>query len=129
MVIVDTSVWVQAFRVPGSVEKREVEALIRAGEVAMVGVIFAELMRGARDRDGFRDLEEDLDAIPFLEADKQSWRRAGVLLFNLRRQGLTVPLTDAVIAAIAIGGGHEVYTLDEHFQRVPELTLHAATAK
>ncbi len=123
-VIVDTSVWVQAFRAPGSVEKQEVERLIRAGQVAMVGVVFAELMHGARDAQDLRYLEEDLDAFPFLDTDKNIWRRAGLLLFDLRCQGLTVPPTDAVIAAIAVEGGHEVYTLDEHFQRVPGLRLY-----
>lgn len=125
-VIVDTSVWVQAFRTPGSVEKQEVERLIRAEKVAMVGVVYAELMHGARHAEELRYLEEDLDAIPFLDANKDIWRRAGLLLFDLRRQGLTVPPTDAVIAAIALEGGHEVYTLDEHFQRVPGLRLHEA---
>lgn len=123
-VIADTSVWVQAFRTPNSVEKEEVERLIRAGELAMVGVVLAELVRGARDEKELGVLEEKLGALPFLEAGKEIWRLAGRLLFDLRRQGVTLPLADTLIAALALEGGHQVYSLDEHFQRVPGLRVY-----
>ena len=125
-VIIDTSVWVQAFRVATSVEKESVERLIRDGDAVMVGVVYAELVRGARDEGEFGLLEERLQAIPFLEASKETWRQAGRLLFDLRRRGQTISLPDALIAALALEGGHQVYTLDEHFQRVPGLGLHEA---
>lgn len=128
MVIIDTSVWVEYLRVPDSVKGEEVERLIRAGAVAMVGAVYAELVHGARDDIEFRRLEEDLKAFPFLEARQETWQRAGRLLFDLRRRGLTVPLADALIATIALMGGHEVYTLDEHFQRVPGVKLHEPKA-
>lgn len=123
-VIVDTSVWVQAFRSPNSVEKQEVERLIRSGQAMMLGIVSTELLRGARDERELEALERRLGALPFLELSKETWREAGMLLFHLRRQGLSVPLPDALIAAIALEGGHEVYTLDEHFRRVPGLRLH-----
>lgn len=126
LVIIDTSVWIQYFRDPDSAEGDEVERLINAGEVAMVGAVYAELVQGARSEKEVLDLEYDLDAFPFLETKKDIWRRAGRLLFDLRRQGLTVPVTDVLIAAVALEGGHHVYTLDEHFRRVPGLRLHEA---
>ncbi len=126
LVIIDTSVWVQYFRARDSVEGEEVERLISGGEVAMVGAVYAELVHGARDEKELRRLEDDLNAFPFLDADKWIWRSAGRLLFDLRRQGLAMSLADAFIAAIALEGGHQVYTLDEHFQRVPGLRLYAA---
>ncbi|MDO8690019.1 MAG: PIN domain-containing protein [Dehalococcoidia bacterium] len=124
--IVDTSVWVQAFRAPNSVEKAEVERLIKSGQAAMVGIVATELLRGARDRREFEALEGRLGALPFLELSRNGWQAAGRLLFELRHQGLTVPLPDAIIAAMALEGGHEVYTLDDHFRRVPGLRLHEA---
>lgn len=125
-VIVDTSVWVQAFRAPNSVEKEEVERLIRSGQAVMVGIVGAELLRGARDDRELETLEGRLGALPFLEVSKKTWQEAGRLLFHLRRQGLSVPLPDAIIAALALEGGYQVYTLDEHFRRVPGLRLFEA---
>ena len=124
--IVDTSVWVQAFRAPNSVEKSEVERLIRSGQAAMVGIVATELLRGARDERELDALEGRLGALPFLEVSRSGWQEAGRLLFHLRQQGLSVPLPDALIAALALDGGHEVYTLDQHFRRVPGLRLHEA---
>lgn len=124
--IVDTSVWVQAFRVPNSVEKAEVERLIRSGQAVMVGIVVTELLRGARDERELEALEARLGALPFIQMSSKVWQEAGRLLFHLRARGLSVPLPDAIIAALALEGGHEVYTLDEHFQRVPGLRLHEA---
>lgn len=124
-VIVDTSVWVRSFRSPDSPEKTEVERLLVEGDGVMVGPVYTELLRGARDEDQFRLLEDRLQGMPFLEASRDTWRRAGRLLFDLRRQGLTIPLADALIAALALEHQCHVYSMDEHFRMVPGLKLHA----
>ncbi len=125
-VVVDTSQWVQYFRVAASAEAAEVRRLLALGEVVMVGVVYAELLRGARDETQFRALEEQLDALPFLEMTIATWRGAGRILSDLQRRGLTIPLPDAAIAATALERGHRVYTRDDHFQRIPGLELHTA---
>ena len=127
-VIVDSSAWIEYFRDPDSAHGDEVERLVKDGDAILVGVVYAELLRGARNEGELRSLDERLEALPFLEAGRETWRRAGQLLFDLRRQGLTIPLTDAVIAALALEGDHRLYTLDEHFQRVPGIRLHQAGA-
>ncbi|MBI2861187.1 MAG: PIN domain-containing protein [Chloroflexi bacterium] len=127
-VIVDTSAWVQYFRVPDSSDGDEVERLISDGEVVMVGVVYTELLQGARSEEEFITVEEKLDALPFLEAGKETWRQAGRLLQYLRRQGQIIPLADALIAVLALEGNHQVFTMDNHFQRVPGLRLYEAKA-
>lgn len=126
-VIVDTSVWVRSFRVRDSAEKREMERLIQNHDVIMVGVVYAELLRGARDERELRTLEETLGDLPFLDTNKETWRRTGSLLLDLRRRGLIIPLADAVIATQALEGDHQLYTLDDHFRRVPGLRLYEAS--
>ncbi len=123
-VIVDHSAWLQDFRGPDSVEGDEVERLIKDGDAIVVGIVYAELTRGARNQDELHLLEQRLDALPFLDMNKETWRRVGRLLFDLRRQGLTLPPTDALIAAQALESDHDLYTLDEHFQQVAGLRLH-----
>lgn len=48
MVIADTSVWIPFFNDPASPEKRELDALIDADDLALVGVVLAELIQGCR---------------------------------------------------------------------------------
>ncbi len=123
-VVVDTSQWVQYFRIGASAEAAEVDRLLALGEVVMVGVVYAELLCGARDETQFRALEQQLDALPFLEMTTATWRDTGRILSDLQQEGLTIPLPDAAIAALALEQALQVYTRDDHFQRIPGLELH-----
>ena len=124
MVIIDTSIWVQAYRVQASPERAEVERLVQSGEAATLGLILAEVLRGARSETEFDEITEELLATRLLDSNQQTWILAGRILFDLRLRGQTIPLPDAVIAAHALAGDHELYSLDEHFSRVPGLKLH-----
>jgi predicted nucleic acid-binding protein len=53
------------------------------------------------------------------------WKRAGLLGLDLRRNSVILPLSDLVIAAVAIHHGMEVYSTDPHFQQIPGLRLFA----
>jgi|DewCreStandDraft_3_1066083.scaffolds.fasta_scaffold05407_3 predicted nucleic acid-binding protein len=123
-IVVDTSVWVNFFRLPGSPEGEELAELLENGQAAMVAVVLAELMRGARDEAELEFLEETLGALPFLEAQQQTWKRAGRLLFQMRRSGVNLHLADALIATVAQENGCPVYSLDEDFGRIPNLQIH-----
>lgn len=65
-----------------------------------------------------------LSGLRFLETRFSTWKSAGELSASLRREGLTLPLSDLVIAALAFEHRCEVFTLDPHFEQVPGLTLH-----
>jgi predicted nucleic acid-binding protein len=124
MIIVDTSIWVAFFRWPDSPEAQEVRSLLRNKAVLMLGIIMGELLQGTQSEQETIALQEALDGPAYVEASKDLWREAGFLSARLRRQGRGIPLADALVAAIALRGNHEIYTLDEHFQRVPGLALH-----
>ena len=47
-IILDTSVWIQYFRDGSSAESQDVSSLIASDRVVLVGVVYAELLRGAR---------------------------------------------------------------------------------
>ena len=126
-VIIDTSVWAQYFRIPASPEGAEVRRLLEAGEAGeavMVRIVYAELLRGARDDGQFTTLEEELDAVPFVDATRTTWSLAERILADLRRQGAVIPLADAAIVAVALENGFRVFTNDQHFQRISGLRLY-----
>jgi predicted nucleic acid-binding protein len=107
-----------------SLEKREVTNLISSGEAGIVGIVFAEVLRGARTEREFEEMTEELLAAEFIGDDLDSWLMASRIMLQLKFQGQTIPLPDALIGAQALQGGHSVYTLDSHFQRVAGLNLH-----
>ncbi|MBI4337181.1 MAG: PIN domain-containing protein [Chloroflexi bacterium] len=124
MVIVDTSVWVQFLRVKGSLEHLELDRLLVRGQAAVVGVVLAEVLQGARSQQEFEGLRQRLWAVPYVGETRETWVHVGSLSYQLRQQGLALAPVDLLIAALALEHGHEVYTLDEHFQRVPGVKLH-----
>lgn len=124
MVIADTSVWIPFFNRPGSSEKAALDLLIDAEEVALVGIVLAELLQGCRDRSERDMLADALLALPYYEVTQSTWLQAGDLSTPLLRRGITLPLSDLVIAALAIEQNCQVYSLDAHFKRIPELQLY-----
>lgn len=124
--MVDTSYWVEYFNRPGTEESSLVRGLIRDDRAALTGVILAELLQGARTREELFELWSALGAVDRVETTGEVYARAGRLGFDLRRLGVTVPITDCIIAAAAESIGGLVLTLDRHFEeltRVADLEL------
>ena len=103
--------------------------MIDADEVVLVGVILAELLQGCRSREERDELAEGLLALPYLEVNQTTWLKAGNLSWALLRKGVTLPLSDLVIAALAIEHHCRVYSLDLHFKKIPELLLYTHPAR
>jgi len=63
------------------------------------------------------------NTIPCLAVTQEDWLTTGKLLHHLRSKGLTIPLTDALIAVVAKRHNMSVLTLDKHFQHLPVTCL------
>jgi len=121
VIIADTSVWIPFFNRPRSTEKQALDLLIDADEVALVGVVLAELLQGCRSRKEREEVEEGLLALPYLEMTRETWIMAGEISSPLLRKGVTLPMSDLVVAAIALEHRCRVYSLDAHFEKIPGL--------
>jgi len=124
VVIADTSVWIPFFNRPESPEKQAIDALIDEDRLALAGIVLAELLQGCRTPKEADTILGKLTGVRFLETRFSTWKQAGELSASLRRKGVTVPLSDLIIAALALEHRCEVYTLDPDFERIPGLTLH-----
>lgn len=121
-VIIDTSVLISFLR--GEKAKEEVVKLLRENRAYITGIIMAELIQGLknlREEDLIIDLFKGLN---ILEVTTEIWIKAGKLSLNLRRQGKTIPLTDAAIAILSIEHYLEIYTFDRHFELIDGVKLY-----
>lgn len=120
--IVDTSIWVEYFqgRLP---DAAAVERGLGQETVFVTGPIIAELLQGVRTPAEADQLRRCIDAIPYEECRLEDWLAAGETAFTLRRKGVTVPLTDLVIAMVARRIGAAVYSLDKHFTQIDGVDL------
>ena len=125
MIIADANVWIDFFKRPNDRLSELLDELISEGRVAVVGVVLTELLRGARSESEFRVMNHVLDGPDYIEMRRNDWARAGRISMELDAAGRRIPVTDALIAAIALEGQHEVLTRDKrHFERVPGLRLY-----
>ena len=124
MVIADTSAWIAFQTKPDSKLGREFDALLADDEIVMVGPVLAELLQGARSESDFSFFAERLGALAFLEADQETWIKAGELNYQLRARGRIIPMADLIVSALAIQHDIPVYTSARDYQEVPGLQIY-----
>jgi len=123
-IIVDTCVWIEFFRRPESDLTVHLKGLLRERRVAMVGMVLAEILQGIKVQKEARLVKESLKKLPYLEMTRDIWEQAGKISAVLRKKGSTIPLSDLIIASLALSSGYEVFTTDPHFERVHGLKFY-----
>ena len=126
-IIVDTCVWNEFFREPESEFTFHLKGLLRERKVIMVGMVMAEILQGVKAPKEANLVEQSLAKLRYLEITRDIWVTAGEISASLRGTGITVPLSDLIIAAIALSGNHEIFTIDPHFNKIDKLRLHNIT--
>lgn len=121
-VLVDTSCWIEYFNRPGTPAAIAVQDAVKEDRASLTGVILAELSQGARTGDELSGLRAALGAVRWVETSREIYERAGGIGFELRRRGVTIPITDCVIAAAAEYIGGRILTLDAHFEDISEVS-------
>ncbi len=115
MKLVDTSSWIEYLRDRESEAGDRVELLVLSGEAAWCDMTLVELwhgVRGAREKRELTEMEKEINRLP---VEGPVWRLASRLALRCREKGLTVPISDLVIAACAVHHGLDLEYCDRHF--------------
>ena len=123
-VLVDTSIWIEYFNKPDSRAGESLENLLKAGRVFCAGAVLTELLQGAKIEREFKLILESVTALPFLETKLTTWIDAGRISFSLRKKGVTIPVTDIILASLALESHCLIFTLDPHFKKIPGIKLY-----
>ena len=122
IVLVDSSIYIQLLRRgvdPSAALLEQMETL----NLVTCGVVQVEVLRGLRNPNIKRKLEEFMNVMIFVTTDNRLWAETVELAWKLDRKGRVLPPTDLLIAACALRSGAEVLTLDKHFEDIPDLPL------
>jgi len=122
VILVDTSVWIAAFRDAGGKEARQLSLLLDADEVALSIPVFLEVLAGASraEREGLRNI---LTALPLFYPTNQTWQRAERWIDAASDLGERFGFADLLIGAIAAEQEASLWSLDTDFERMARLKL------
>ena len=117
-VIWDTCVWIDYFRNKNFKYSENLEFLIFDGKLNTCGVIIAELISGTRSKKEANIIEQTLCSLEVVELNYKTYIHAGFMRGNMLKKGITLPLTDTIIACACIISGCYLLSYDKHFQQI-----------
>jgi len=120
MIVVDTSVWINAFRDQNSSEARRLSQLLDDDNVAIAAPIRIEILSGARRADLPR-LSRMLSALPTFYPSEATWQRIEEWFGTIKSAGDQFGVGDLLIAAIGAEHHSAIWSLDTNFIRTGKL--------
>lgn len=123
MLLVDSSVWIDRSRGIETDGTRYVDMRDGQEEIALTGVIYQEVLQGARSDRGFDALREMLSAMLLLEPREWStYEIAAILYRRARKAGFTIRKpNDCLIAAVALEHGALLVHNDRDFHALAQV--------
>jgi hypothetical protein len=117
MLLLDSSVWIDAHRGRATAATRYVESRDDQEEIATTGVIFQEVLQGVRDEKEYEHVRQLLWSTLILEPRELStYEVAAQLYLRARKKGLTIRKPkDCLIAALALEHGALLVHNDRDF--------------
>lgn len=125
--MVDTSIWLEFFRVRESPYAEALDRLLEDELVCTANLIKAEIIPGARTPKQFRELKDYFNALPLAPDPASLWQEIIDVQFQLKRVGINgISIPDLIIAVVARANNKIIFTKDSDFQlirRVLSVTL------
>ncbi|WP_332825855.1 type II toxin-antitoxin system VapC family toxin [Ramlibacter sp.] len=123
MLLIDSSVWIDRARGAETDATRYVEMREDHEEVALTGVIYQEVLQGARSERGFEALRDMLSAMLLLEPREWSTYEIAATLYRRARQAgfIIRKPNDCLIAAVALEHGALLVHNDRDFNALAQV--------
>lgn len=123
MIVVDTSIWVEAFSNQATPHVEVLsEMILNRREIFLTPTILQETLQGIRNDDDFERLKYRFGGFPLLLPDAEEMAIQSATLYRqLRKKGVTIRKSnDCLIAAYAIHHGAEVFHNDRDFDLISQ---------
>lgn len=118
MTLIDSSAWIEYYKPTGDTQiQRAVYTAIQNDEAAINGVILVEIAGFVREKERSLILT-DFSALHSLPLVDSVFQRAVTICSDMREKGITVPPTDAIIAACALESNAYILHRDNHFNEI-----------
>ncbi len=114
MILIDTNLLIDYLKGSDTI----LGDLIEIEETAICGIVLAELIHGINsdsEKELIHDAVKDFEWIPI---EDTIWRAVGINLNKLKKNGLTIPFQDVVLATLCIDKKIKIATKDKHFEKI-----------
>jgi predicted nucleic acid-binding protein len=118
--LVDTGAWIGFFRGIPAIRNLLAKLIVK-DEIFTSGPILYELLQGIRSPEEKKQVKEALLSTNYLEMTSNDWEEAASLTSTLRGKGITLPMTDILIAHLGKTRNLEILSFDPHFDQIPDL--------
>ena len=119
MILADTNIFIDFWNNP----TEDLKNVFIKEDIAVCGVVRAELLHGAVSAKDFANITTMLEAFDEFNLEIPDWQILGDCLYNLRKKGISVPFSDAIIATIALKHGIPIWTGDRHFLLIQSVLI------
>ncbi len=123
VVLIDTSVWIAAFRGTPQPVAEITKKLILDDLALTCSPVLFEIRRGLRASECERIMSV-MHAIVRFPMEEEDWELAGTLDASLRSRGITIPPMDVLIAQVCLKQKIPIFTLDKHFEGIENLKVY-----
>ena len=133
MIVVDTTVWIDFLEARRTTFDHHLTELLETdAPIALVDVVYCEILQGIRDEEAYVRTRADLRVHPILRPrGLETFEAAANLYRAARRRGLTIRRSsDCIIAATCLEADAEIYHNDRDFDalaRVSKLSVYRPT--
>lgn len=118
-ILIDTSAWIESFRKSGNIGlQQKIREFLDSSLIATTNIIILELLQGCRDRKEYDAMKTRLESLELLSISDRVWETAYEAGYSLKKDGLTVPTVDLVIASIARTYDYKLVHHDRHFSLI-----------
>jgi predicted nucleic acid-binding protein len=128
MFLIDTNILIDALK-SRRARLEFLQRLSRSEPLAFCSIVVAELFAGLATQAEVSKARADLlDTIVYVATSESAAELAGSLQHQYKKKGITLSLTDVMIAAVAMSEGHTLVTDNVRHFPMPELSLMTAPA-
>ncbi len=89
-------------------------------QACFCGIVKLEVLGGARDNEK-TTISNLFSLVPYVQHPESTWDETVRFQWQVRKRGINIPWSDAVIATLANKHGHRVYARDRHFESLAHL--------
>lgn len=89
--------------------------LLNQEDCVICGIVISELYSGIKSKKEEKAVELFVNSLDCLSVEESDWQKIGQLISHFKKNGLSVPFQDAVLAFLSIKYGCKILTLDKHF--------------